>query len=210
MLFAPPPPPPVSFSREVAPIMAMHCNICHGEAGGLSTRSYVEIMTGGNLGKVIVPGDPDKSLFVHFLDGRRGENRRMPKDEAPFSTAQIETIRRWIAEGAKNDDISAQTYRIKRTGVRMELAIPTRVSARVDTEGYVVVTVRDAANGRLLWSEVAVVKSPKGRNATAEPGQLMSWDVRAGNGWPSVVTVELTVQFAAREPRIIELNAPAP
>ena len=124
MLFAPPPPPPVSFSHEVAPIMAMHCNICHGDAGGLSTRSYVEIMAGGNLGRVIVPGDPDKSLLIHFLDGRRGENRRMPKDEAPLSITQIETIRRWIAEGAKNDDISAPTYRIKRTDVRMEHVDP--------------------------------------------------------------------------------------
>lgn len=210
MLFAPPPLPPVSFSREVAPIMAMHCNVCHGDAGGLSTRSYVEIMAGGNLGRVIVPGDPDKSLFIHFLDGRRGENRRMPKDGPPLASAQIETIRRWIAEGAKNDDAPVPTYRIKRTDVRMGQSTPTRVSARVDTEGYAVVTMRDPVNGRVLWSDIAVVKSPKGRNDTAEPGQLMSWDVRTGNGWPSVVTLELELQYAATEPRRMELNATAP
>ena len=38
----PPPPEPVSFSRDIAPIMAMHCNTCHGESGGISTRSYRE------------------------------------------------------------------------------------------------------------------------------------------------------------------------
>ena len=101
MLFMPPPPTPVSFSRDIAPIMAMYCNACHGESGGISTRSYKELMLGGDLGTVVIPGDPDRSLLIHFLEGRRGENRRMPKNGRALSPHQIEIIRRWIAEGAR-------------------------------------------------------------------------------------------------------------
>src|SRR4051794_34217687 len=98
MWFAAPAPVPVSFSRDIAPILAMHCNGCHGDSGGMSTRSYAELMAGGNLGKVIVPGDPSRSLVIHFLEGRRGPEHRMPKDCRPLSDAQIELFRRWISD----------------------------------------------------------------------------------------------------------------
>ena len=76
-------------------------------------------MLGGNLGKVIVPGDPDRSLLIHFLEGRRGENHRMPKDSRPLSPAQIDMIRRWIAEGARNDDLPSNVYKVKLPAVAM-------------------------------------------------------------------------------------------
>src|SRR5437868_14938771 len=90
--------PPVSYSREIAPVIAMHCSGCHGDSGGLNLRSYRDLMLGGNLGKIIVPGDPERSLIVHFLEGRRGESHRMPKDGRPLTVAQIGTIRRWIEQ----------------------------------------------------------------------------------------------------------------
>jgi hypothetical protein len=196
MLFAAPPPPPVSFSREIAPILAMHCNSCHGDAGGISTRSYAELMRGGNLGKVIVPGDPDQSLLVHFLDGRRGEAQRMPKESQPLSEIQIRAIRRWIAEGATNDNLPVKTYRVTRKGVRMELSRTTRVFCRVNTQAYLELTMRDPVSRRVLWSDVATVK---------KPGKLMSWDLRAGYGWPNAVTLELAIRYAASAPRGTEL-----
>src|SRR3954453_18875945 len=94
---------PVSYSREIAPLLAMHCNGCHGDSGGLSLRTFRELMTGGNLGKVIVPGDPEASLLIHFVDGRRGENHRMPKDGSRLTPDQITLLRRWITEGARED-----------------------------------------------------------------------------------------------------------
>src|SRR5438045_9037333 len=107
MLFAPPV-SPVSFSREVAPIMAMYCNTCHGDAGGLNTRSYREIILGGNLGKVILPGEPDGSLLIHFVDGRRGTAHRMPKGGRPLSSGEIESLRLWLDECQEGDTLSAQ------------------------------------------------------------------------------------------------------
>lgn len=205
MLFVSPPPAPVSFGREIAPIMAMHCNTCHGESGGISTRSYRELMSGGDLGKVVIPGDPEGSLLIHFLDGRRGENRRMPKNARPLSSTQIGLIRRWIAEGARNDDLPSNVYTVKAPRVAMRRSQVTRVFCRINTEAYFVLTARDPKNGRVLWSDVATVKKPKEPIHTAEPGELMSWDLRAGAGWPDIVTIELAIHYAASEPTGTEL-----
>src|SRR5687768_432756 len=95
--------PPVSYHQDVAKIFAYHCNGCHGEARGLSLRGYKEAMAGGNKGKVIIAGDAENSLLIHFIDGRRGEAHRMPIGGKPLRPALIGTIRRWINEGAKED-----------------------------------------------------------------------------------------------------------
>ncbi len=207
MLFMPPPPTPVSFSRDIAPIMAMYCNTCHGESGGISTRSYKELMLGGDLGTVVIPGDPDRSLLIHFLEGRRGENRRMPKNGRALSPHQIEIIRRWIAEGARNDDLPSNVYRVKLPTVEMRQSNVTRIFCRVNTEAYLVLTMRDPASGRVLWSEIATVKEHKERIHTAEPGELMFWDVRAGAGWPEIADLDLEMYYAASAPTGTELYA---
>ena len=209
MLFIPPPPEPVSFSRDIAPIMAMYCNTCHGESGGISTRSYKELMLGGDLGRVIIPGDPDGSLLIHFLDGRRGENRRMPKNSRPLSSEQIGIVRRWIAEGARNDELPSNVYKVKLPIVEMRQSKVTRIFCRVNTEAYLVLTMRDPASGRLLWTEIATVKKDKEPIHTAQPGELMSWDVRAGAGWPEIATLDLAIQYAASEPEGTELYTQA-
>jgi hypothetical protein len=201
MLFpAPPPPAPVSFSRDVAPILAMHCNGCHGDAGGLSTRSYRELMLGGNLGKLIIAGDPERSVLMQFLDGRRTGQQRMPRDGRPLTASQLNLIRRWISEGAANDTSPSKAYRLSRTGVPVSPTKITRVFCRVNTAAYLVLTLRDPGNGRVLWSDAASVKSPKDAVDAAEPGQMISWDIRAGQGWPEAIAIELSIDYAAVEP----------
>jgi hypothetical protein len=162
-------------------------------------------MSGGDLGKVVSPGDPDGSLLIHFLDGRRGENRRMPKNGQPLSSTQIGLIRRWIAEGARNDDRPSNVYTVKAPRVEMRRSQVTRIFCRISTEAYLVLTARDPRNGSVLWSDVATVKKHKEPIHTAEPGELMSWDLRAGVGWPDVVTIELAIEYAASEPTGTEL-----
>ena len=93
----------VSFHHDVAPIFAYHCNSCHGDAGGLNLRTYQSALEGGNKGKLLIAGDPDNSLLIHFTDGRRGPAHRMPLDGPPLSQQQLQTLRRWIAEGARED-----------------------------------------------------------------------------------------------------------
>ncbi len=185
----------------------MHCNACHGDSGGLTTRSYRELMLGGNLGKVIIPGDPGRSLIVAFLEGRRGPQQRMPKEGDPLSARQIGTIRRWIAEGSRNDNLPVKTYRVTRAAVPMRKDQATRVFCRVNTQAYLTVIARDPRNGHVLWSDVASLKSPKEKMDAARPGDLIWWDLRAGYGWPKEIRLELSVQYAASEPRGTEFYA---
>jgi hypothetical protein len=76
----------------------------------------------------------------------------------------------------------------------------TRIFCRLNTEAYLILTMRDPRQDRLLWSEVATVKKEKEPGDTGEPGQLLSWDLRSGEGWPETVTIELSIQHAASEP----------
>lgn len=207
MFFAAPPPPPVSFSREIAPIMAMHCNGCHGAASGLSTRSYRELMMGGNLGKSVVPGDSKRSLLLDFLEGRRGERHRMPKDGRPLSAEQIAVIRRWIDQGAKNDNVARKAFRIVRSGVPVDATRVTRVLCRVNTTAYLTVIAKDPSLQTILWKEAASLKSPKEANDAGEPGATLFWDLRAGANWPATIELELIVQYATEEPSDIEFRA---
>ncbi len=94
--------PSVTFERDVRPILKTHCFHCHGEdgrkEGGLDLRLRRLIMAGGESGEVIVAGDPDESyLLERIVDGD------MPPEEVKLRPTEheIETIRRWIAEGAR-------------------------------------------------------------------------------------------------------------
>lgn len=200
MFFAQPATPPVSYSREVAPILALHCNSCHGSASGLSTRSYRDLMNGGNLGKAIVPGDPERSPLIHFIDGRRGEEHRMPLGARPLTTEQITTIRRWIAEGAAEDPDTTEKYRFTAPEVRLDRSKVLRVFARLPMEGYLILTVSDARKKRTLRTEVAAIKAAKDRSDAGAPGELISWTLRPERDWPRLLTLELTVAYAQRHP----------
>jgi mono/diheme cytochrome c family protein len=90
-----------SFAADVMPILKVSCMRCHGNAGDLSLESYGAMMAGAKGEKVVVPGNPEGSTLVKFIDG--GKSPRMPLGADPLSAAQINGIRAWIAAGAKND-----------------------------------------------------------------------------------------------------------
>lgn len=193
----PPPPPPVSYSREVAPILAMRCSGCHGDAGGLSTRSHAELIAGGNSGRVVIPGDPERSLLMHFIDGRRGEARRMPMGGRPLRADQIQAIRRWIDEGARLDAPAPPDYLRVLQKVMLPRDRILRVSCRVKTDAYLTMTVREPRNGRALLTHVASLKSEREQGDAGQPGELIWWDVRSERRWPKLVDIELRVEHAA-------------
>jgi hypothetical protein len=98
-------PPPVSFNRDIRPIMSDTCFHCHGfdaktREAGLRLDIREEAMSKTEEGTLpIVPGAPDKSeIITRIFD----EDDPMPPDKAhkPFTPAQKELFRRWVAEGA--------------------------------------------------------------------------------------------------------------
>jgi len=93
-----PPDTTVSFALDIQPVFADYCDVCHimGNQGGLSLDNYGELMQGGASGTVVVAGEPGSSILVQRLEGIPSF---MPPSGA-ISSAEIELIRRWIAQGA--------------------------------------------------------------------------------------------------------------
>src|SRR5215467_3498423 len=71
---------PVSFYRQVRPILQRSCTGCHqpAKAGGkLVLTSYAGTKAGGEQGAGFEAGKPDDSLLVEFISG---EKPAMPKN----------------------------------------------------------------------------------------------------------------------------------
>lgn len=98
-------PPPVSFNRDIRPLMSYTCFHCHGfdpktREASLRLDIREEAIKKTEEGTLpIVPGDPDKSAIITRIFD---EEDPMPPEKAhkPFTTAQKELFRRWVAEGA--------------------------------------------------------------------------------------------------------------
>ena len=92
---------PLSYERDVRPILKAHCFHCHGEAGEkegqLDVRLRRLIVAGGESGPALVPGKPEESLLVErLLEGD------MPPEEVSIrpTPKEIDTIVRWVRAGA--------------------------------------------------------------------------------------------------------------
>ncbi len=107
-----PEPEPVSYFREVRPILQRHCSGCHqpSKAGGkLLLTSFDGLQKGGESGGLIVAGKPDESDLFAWIEGDEPE---MPRNADPLEPEQIATLRTWIAQGAKNDTPESAIDRI--------------------------------------------------------------------------------------------------
>ena len=90
--------------RDVQQVFAESCYSCHGsqvQMAGLRLDSRA-----GAVAKVIVPGDPAKSLLVQRITGAGGM-AQMPMGGKPLSAAQIAVIKKWIEDGAAWPDATA-------------------------------------------------------------------------------------------------------
>jgi WD40 repeat protein len=100
------PPAPLSFIRDVAPILRENCFACHDakkKAGKYDMTTFARLMAGGANGEMIVPGKPaDSECYTLIVTA---EQRRMPPRDKGEAVAKekAEIVRRWIAEGAKLD-----------------------------------------------------------------------------------------------------------
>ena len=96
---------PVTFAH-VERIFLQRCVECHSEARaggppeGLRLGTYEQILHGGER-LVLIPGNPEGSEIIRRISGTA--QPRMPFDGPPWlDDEQIELIRRWIEEGARD------------------------------------------------------------------------------------------------------------
>ena len=109
---------PVSFERDVRPILVANCLKCHdgkGEgsaASGLNLQTYDSLMKGTKFGPVVVPGSAVSSTFYRVLTHEVDPKIRMPPHEKEslakgrgemLTDEQIKDVELWIDQGAKNN-----------------------------------------------------------------------------------------------------------
>ena len=93
---------PVSFNREILPILSNNCFACHGpDEDQRETKFRFDTQEGAFRKKgVIVPGDAAGSLLVERIANPDPDERMPPAESGHTLTAkQIELLRRWIDEG---------------------------------------------------------------------------------------------------------------
>ena len=95
------PPRPIEFNRDVRPILSDACFHCHGPDKA-KRKAKLGLDTEDGVMHVVVPGKAAESELVKRITSA-DTSKRMPPPSAPvkLTAKQIETLKRWIAEGAK-------------------------------------------------------------------------------------------------------------
>ena len=107
---------PVSFQKEIAPLIRSRCLPCHAEdnfnPSELSLDTYEMLMAGGKSGPAVVPGNARESLLVKKLKEPAPFGERMPlntkRDKEAgkarwLSDAELSLFATWVDQGAKRN-----------------------------------------------------------------------------------------------------------
>jgi hypothetical protein len=98
----------VDFRRDVLPILADKCFVCHGRdaehrQGKLRLDERASALLGGESGaKAIVPSKADESELVKRIESKDDDLRMPPaRYKKQLTDAERVVLRRWVAEGAE-------------------------------------------------------------------------------------------------------------
>jgi WD40 repeat protein len=97
---------PVSFKRDVAPLLLNNCLACHGPKkaeGGYRIDTFERALASGDSTQPgFIAGKLDESeAFRRIVSTDKAE--RMPLDGDPLPAEQVELLKRWLTEGAAFD-----------------------------------------------------------------------------------------------------------
>lgn len=109
---------PVSYKKDIRPVLVANCLQCHdgtGEgstASGLNLQTYESLMKGTKFGPVVVPGSAVSSTFYRVVTDSVDPKIRMPPHNKEslaqgrgekLTDGQIKDIELWIDQGARNN-----------------------------------------------------------------------------------------------------------
>jgi len=96
----------VSYYRDIRPVFQAHCQGCHQPAkrgGDYVMTDFAELLKGGESGaEAVIPGDPEGSYLIEQIEVVDGK-AAMPQGRKPLAKVEVDKIRRWIKQGAKDD-----------------------------------------------------------------------------------------------------------
>ena len=158
---------PVSFRRDIAPVLLENCQACHGpkkEEGGYRVDSFERVVGEGDSGIAGFTAGAleDSEAFRRIVSDDVDE--RMPLEGESLSNPQIALFKRWIEEGAKFDAPDPRAALASIIPPRQHpsppeaypLAIPitslmfSEDGSELFVSGYHEVTVRSPDDGKLL------------------------------------------------------------
>jgi hypothetical protein len=98
----------VSFSRQVEPLFQQTCAAggCHGgsqPAANLNLEIDAWHSLIDYLPPIVLVKNGNNSPLVMYIDGSNRRSPRMPLNSQPLTTNQINGVKKWIDEGAKNN-----------------------------------------------------------------------------------------------------------
>lgn len=190
----------VSFYREIRPIFQSQCQGCHQpakQAGAYVMTDFDRLLAGGQSeSAAIVPGKPEESYIVDLITPVDGESE-MPKGKSPLSEPDIELIRKWIKEGAKDDtpDVAKNRYDADHPPVYLRQPIVTSIDyspngSLLAVSGFHEVLLHNADGSglaaRLIGQSArieSITFSPDGKRLAVtggmpeRSGELQIWDV---------------------------------
>jgi WD40 repeat protein len=158
---------PVSFRKEIAPLLQRRCAACHGEdsaKGGYRLDSFKRMSKAGDSDLApLASGKPDDSELYQLLI-EKDANDRMPQKADALPANEISLIERWIKEGAVNDGGPAdrplselvRESLLKHAPEKYPHPVPITALAfspdgtRLAVSGYYEVTIWDLDTGTLL------------------------------------------------------------
>jgi hypothetical protein len=131
----------VDFARDVQPILAAHCQKCHGaekQESGFRVDQPKALSAGGNSGPALVVGKSSDSLLIQAVTGS-GDASKMPPEGPPLSQGDVDVLRRWIDQGARLPEhpAAAQSRRTSDHWSFQPLRAPQPPAAAANRNGWI-------------------------------------------------------------------------
>ncbi len=194
----------VSFHDDVLPILRTNCFGCHQGAKQLGEYVMTDfdalIRSGESGDAAIVPGDADSSYLVSLITSHDGVAEMPKSPRKPLHETEVETIRKWIEQGASNDSPETSGPRFDADHPPIYAGPPTLPSIDLSPDeqtlaiaGYHEICLLDANSGEMQTRLVGISPrinsvrfSPDGSRIAAaggtpgELGELQIWNASTG------------------------------
>jgi WD40 repeat protein/mono/diheme cytochrome c family protein len=215
---------PVSYHKQILPIFQAHCQGCHQPAilrGDYDMTTFAKLLKGGETGvDAVIPGKPQESFLVELITPHASSKAKMPQGKKPLADQEIDLIKRWVAEGAKDDTPAnaRQKYDKDNLPVYTRPPVITSIDYAPDGKtlavaGFHEVLLTDPETGKLLARLVGLAEriqsvrfSPDGKRLAVTGGlpgrigEVQIWDVEKRQLLLSVPVTYDTVYGASWSP----------
>lgn len=113
---------PVSYMKDVKPLLTKYCADCHGAnqaKAGYKVEAFADLTKAGKKGALVVPNNATQSLLVKVLSGQGAKIMPPRTATAKPTQAEITKIKNWITAGAKDDSKAAMIDLLQELPVRL-------------------------------------------------------------------------------------------